>query len=154
MADEPQQTEAAVPPASAPAKPDTGAARKARKSDASKKPAAKRPKKAEKKTGKTRRSARKVRETEMERELTFEIEHLRSLACQITTRYLEGLESEIVQIREAVMASRGHAGRLGRLETMLHAFQGLKVKPDKGRRKDLQRISDLVALLNRLAQKL
>jgi len=154
MAQEPQDKTTA--PAPAPAPPKTRAAGRPRKSVSPKKTTAEGPsKKAEKKVaGPRRRPEPKPREAEKERELTFEIEHLRSLACQIAARYLEGLESEIVQIREAVMSSRGNPGRFGRLETMLHAFEGLKVKPDKGRRKDLQRISDLVELLNRLAQKL
>lgn len=154
MADEPQEKKTASSPEPAPATARKSAARKPRKSVSPKKKTAAKSAKTAKKPARRRRTGRQLREDEMEKELTFEIEHLRSLACQVTTRYLEGLESEIVQIREAVAASRGTKGRLTRLEAMLREFEGLKIKPEKGRRKDLQRISELAALLNRLGQKI
>jgi hypothetical protein len=107
-----------------------------------------------KKPTKERSAKRKEREAEAEKALTAELDRLRGLVQQIATRYMELLESEIVQIREAVVASAGSSDRLSRLSAMLRALQDLNVKPKKGRRKDLKRIDGLVALLNRVAQKL
>jgi len=113
------------------------------------------PAKGEKKQAKNDRlSKREAREAEAEKGLIAELDRLRALARQIASRYMELLESEIVQIRETIEASRGSGGRLPHLSMMLQGLEGLKVKPEKGRRKDLKRIDRLVALLNRLAQKL
>jgi thioesterase domain-containing protein len=112
------------------------------------------PKPEGKKAGKDRGIKRKEREAEAEKALVAELDRLRSRVRQIATRYMELLESEIVQVREAVAASAGAGDRLPRLSAMLRALEGLDVKPKKGRRKDLKRIDGLVALLNRVAQKL
>ena len=107
-----------------------------------------------KKGNKDKSAKRKEREAEAEQTLVGELDRLRLTVHQIATRYMELLESEIVQIREAVLASAGNSDRLSRLSSMLRTVQGLNVKPKKGRRKDLKRIDGLVALLNRVAAKL
>jgi hypothetical protein len=129
--------------------------KKTHESPAPEEPSSPKPPKQEgKKNPKERGSKRKEREAEAEKALVAELDRLRSLAHQIATRYMELLESEIVQIRETVAASAGASDRLSRLSAMLRALQELSVKPKKGRRKDLKRIDGLVALLNRVAQKL
>jgi len=107
------------------------------------------------KSGKKKKeSKRKQREAEAEKVLLAELDHLRSLARETIARFGELLETEIVQVRATVSASVGSSDRLARLITMIRALEGLSVKPDKGRRKDLKRIEKLVAVLNRVAQKL
>jgi len=125
------------------------------KPPASQKPSSPKPsKREEKKDAKERGSKRKEREVEAERVLAAELDHLRRIVREIANRYMHLLESEIAQIREVVAASAGSSDRLARLTAMLRAVEHLKVKPKKGRRKDLKRIEALVAHLNRITQKL
>jgi len=107
-----------------------------------------------KKSAEPRGSKRQAREAEAVSALALELDHLRSLAHQIASRFMERLESEIVQIRETILAGAPSGERLRYLSTMQRALQGLAVKPQKGRRKDLKRIDELVVLLNRIVLKM
>jgi hypothetical protein len=107
-----------------------------------------------KKASKPRVGKRQAREAEVQAALVLDLDHLRSVAREIASHFMERLESEIVQIRETVLASSASAKRLRHLSTIQRALQGLTVKPQKGRRKDLKRIDELVVLLNRIVQKM
>ena len=118
------------------------------------KPPEKPAKGAGKKAAERRGSKRQAREAEVQAALILDLDHLRSVAREIASHFMERLESEIVQIRETVLASPASAKRLRHLSTIQRALQGLTVKPQKGRRKDLKRIDELVVLLNRIVQKM
>jgi len=121
---------------------------------AAEKPISQKATKRREKTDKDRHGKRKEREAEAERTLVAELDRLRAIVREVATRYLELLESEIAQIRETVLSSDSSSDRLARLTTMARALENLSVKPQKGRRKDLKRIEGLVAILNKVAQKL
>ncbi len=116
--------------------------------------AAKSARRAARKPGADRKSRRRSREAEVESQLVTDLNRLRATVRHIATRYVDLLESKIVQVREAVVSSRDSSGRLERLNLMLRNLEGLRVKPDKGRRKDLKRIDELLSLLNQVALKL
>jgi hypothetical protein len=103
---------------------------------------------------KSKREKREAREAEIEKDLLFELDQLRKFIQHITQHCRELLESEVVQIRDTVSSSRGTPDRLYNLSAMLEALRGLRVKPDKGRLKDLKRIDDMVSLLNRITQRM
>ncbi|MCX8035601.1 MAG: hypothetical protein N3D11_00830 [Candidatus Sumerlaeia bacterium] len=107
-----------------------------------------------KKSSGERKSRRQMREAEVEARLVTELNHLRTTVRHIATHYVELLESKIVQVREAVESSRNSSDRLERLDFMLRSIEGLRVKPDKGRRKDLKQIDELLSQLNEVALKL
>jgi len=119
------------------------------------KPPAKGPAKASGgKAAKRGRTKREARAAELEQAIVGELDQLRTFVHQIGARFLERLESETVQIREAVEAGRGAPDRLSHLSLMLEALRAVRVKPDKGRLKDLKRVDELIVLLNRISQKL
>ncbi len=120
------------------------------KSDDATKPA----RRTQKKPSGERKNRRQLREAEVEAQLVTELNRLRATVRHIGARYIDLLESKIVQVREAVVSNRDSSGRLERLNLMLRSLEGLRVKPDKGRRKDLKRIDELLSEMNQIALKL
>lgn len=94
--------------------------------------------------------ARPVNQTAPKRVME-ELDFLRNTLLEVDRHYIARLESEIMQVREAVESEAGE-GRLPRrklhdFEEMLALMRGLQIKPGKGRRKDLKKIDQLVGRL-------
>jgi hypothetical protein len=92
-------------------------------------------------------------------ELKEAIENLRPLLREITKAFAVQTEAEIVALSEAIRDlpnPEPDSKAAGRQEKLLGEMQaliaGLKVKPEKGRFKDLRRLGDLLKELNSLAQ--
>jgi hypothetical protein len=71
------------------------------------------------------------------------LEHLRVEAKEIARLYLANLQSDMTQLIDFVNHSSGSTEGRRRSESfakMKKALDGINVKPDKGRRKDLRRI--------------
>lgn len=92
-------------------------------------------------------------------ELKAAIESLRPLLREITKAFVVDTEAEIVALGEAVRDlpnPEGNDKAAQRQEKLAGEMQALiaelKVKPEKGRFKDLRRLRDLLKELNNLAQ--
>lgn len=79
-----------------------------------------------------------------------ELHRLRSLFREIVENYATKVEGEIAQLQE-VMQENGKDREEG-IQAMLTSLRQLKVKPEKGRRRDLKRIHDLVQEMRRLTE--
>ncbi len=93
-------------------------------------------------------------------ELKNGIENLRPLLREIANAFVVQAEAEIVALSEAVRdlpSPESDAKAAQRQEKLLDEMQdliaGLKVKPEKGRLKDLRRVRDVLDELDKLVQK-
>jgi hypothetical protein len=88
--------------------------------------------------------------------LSDELEGLRSTLKGTLESYLERLDAEIVQVREAVEKEAGKkkisSAKQRDLRDMLSLLRSASVKSDKGRRKDLKKIDGLVGDLTMLTE--
>lgn len=79
------------------------------------------------------------------------MEHLRGEAREISRLYAANLQRDMVQLIEYVSASPGKsAGDRRRADSILKmkkTLDGINVKPDKGRRKDLRRIERAITAM-------
>jgi hypothetical protein len=92
-------------------------------------------------------------------ELKSGIENLRPLVRDIANALVVEVEAEIVALSEAVSNlpnPESDSKAAQRQEKLLDEMQdlvvGLKVKPEKGRLKDLRRVRDVLDELNKLVQ--
>lgn len=92
-------------------------------------------------------------------ELKDGIENLRTLVREIANAFVVHVEAEIVALGEAVRDlpnPEGGAKAVRQQEKFLEEMQKLvaelKIKPEKGRLKDLRRVRDLLDELNALVQ--
>ncbi|MSS73439.1 MAG: hypothetical protein EXS64_18410 [Candidatus Latescibacteria bacterium] len=95
-------------------------------------------------TGRNGRDARKSMDIELNR--------LRSLFREIVENYATKVEGEIAQLQEVMQEHGEERGREEAIQAMLTSIRQLKVKPEKGRLKDLKRIHDLVQEMRRLTE--
>jgi hypothetical protein len=92
-------------------------------------------------------------------ELKSGIDNLRPLVREIANAFVVQAEAEIVALSEAVRDlpnPESDSKAAQRQEKLLDEMQdfvaGLKVKPEKGRLKDLRRVRDVLDELNKLVQ--
>ncbi len=95
---------------------------------------------------------------EMEREMTSRLSYLRQAARESGHNYVINLEHDLIRLAEAVremFRSKSGPGKreLERLEKALALADDVKLKPAKGRRKDLRRIEGAVASMEKLLVK-
>jgi len=93
----------------------------------------------------------------LEKELAIELEHLRLLFREVLAAYSNRVEGRIVHVIEALQdvpdlklkpskSKRPTVDPIMRdVQAMLHSLHSLKVKPDKGRRKDLRHIEEALS---------
>jgi len=96
---------------------------------------------------------------ELEGELETELRYLRTVLREVTGNYATAREADIERVIEAVgdedVPGREDArARRGELMDMLDRLRALKVKPQKGRLRDIARIDKLVAELAEQAENL
>jgi len=93
------------------------------------------------------------------KDLEIEINHLRSIFRDITEAYALVVEGEMAQltqpIHEALEESRLQLSheQQGVLDEMIAAIQKIRIRPEKGKRKDLKKIEQLVVRLQFLAER-
>ena len=80
-----------------------------------------------------------------------ELNRLRSMFKEIVENYAAKIEGEIAQICEEVREQEGEDCEEA-LQAMLACLRQLKVKPEKGRLRDLKRIHELVKEMRSLAE--
>lgn len=95
---------------------------------------------------------------ELEREVTSRLSFLRQAARESGHNYVVNLEHDLIRLAEAVREMfRAKAGpgrkEMGRLDHVLAIADRVKLKPAKGRRKDLKRIEEAVASMEKLLVK-
>lgn len=95
---------------------------------------------------------------ELEREVASRLSYLRQAARESGHNYVVNLEHDLIRLAEAVHeAYRAKSGpgrkELQRLEKALEVIDRTKLKPAKGRRKDLKRIEQAVAEMEKLLVK-
>ncbi|GAB4568306.1 MAG: hypothetical protein Kow0047_21100 [Anaerolineae bacterium] len=91
-----------------------------------------------------------VDEERLRRELVAELERVRSDLRDTIAMYRMRLEGYLTQVEEAVSATdlaSDDAGGREEIAGMLEQLRQLKVKPDKGRRRDLKRMEILIKML-------
>lgn len=93
------------------------------------------------------------------RNLDVEIHHLRSLFRDTISNYGMLVEGEIAQLADPILESleQSHPGmtseQLEIIQEMTTMIRQLRIRPEKGRRKDLKKMEDLVTQLTTLAEK-
>ena len=92
----------------------------------------------------------------LKKELLAQLQHLRTEAKEIGRLYVANLQRDIVQLIEFLNekpASKTTSARnIDPILTQLkEEVDGLNVKPEKGRRKDLRRIEDAVRSMRKIA---
>lgn len=94
-------------------------------------------------------------------ELKSGIDNLRPLLREIANAFVVQAEAEIVTLSEAVSNlsnpesdSKAAQRQEKLLDEMQDLIVGIKVKPEKGRLKDLRRVRDVLDELNKLVQDL
>ena len=89
------------------------------------------------------------------KELLVQLQHLRSEAKEIGRIYAANLQRDIVQLIDFL--NENHSGRSKSssinqaLAQMKETLDGISLKPEKGRRKDLRKIERAVKTLNKIA---
>jgi len=106
-------------------------------------------------TVKTRKKRLYVRNTYQNEELIREIGYLRSVSKDVVDRYYLRVQACLINIARILKSSnkRGSAVRKPtdkKMREMLSCARSLKVKPKKGRTKDLARIEVVVKKLDAL----
>lgn len=87
-----------------------------------------------------------------------ELACVRKTARELIVSYSSQLEGEITALLEAVKADAGSkkklpAARAHDLRDMLSLLRDLEVKPEKGRRRDLKKVENLIEELRRIVQR-
>jgi hypothetical protein len=85
------------------------------------------------------------------KELLAQLQHLRSEAKEISRLYAANLQRDIVQLIEFLnesqnqtSGSRNSRGANTVFSRMKETLDGINLKPEKGRRKDLRKIDSLI----------
>ncbi|NOZ27160.1 MAG: hypothetical protein GXP39_03780 [Chloroflexi bacterium] len=98
-------------------------------------------------------SSRSVDEERLRRELVAELDKVRADLRESVAMFRMRLEGRITQVQEAVSSpdlmseDLDKEARVEALTAMLEAIRSLRVKPEKGRRRDLKRFEALVDAL-------
>ena len=92
----------------------------------------------------------------LKKELLAQLQHLRSETKEISRLYVANLQRDIVQLIEFLNEKPTPQTKNSRkvdpvFTAMKDAIDAINLKPEKGRRKDLRKIEDLVRSLRRIA---
>ena len=82
------------------------------------------------------------------KELLAQLQHLRTEAKEIGRLYAANLQRDIVQVIEFLNEKQLPNTTLAQMKDKL---EGIRLKPEKGRRKDLRRIEDAVRSMRKIA---
>ena len=90
------------------------------------------------------------------KELLAQLQHLRTEVREISRLYVANLQRDIVQLIEFLNEKQPSPKRNSRrvnpiFSKMKDTLDGMNLKPEKGRRKDLRKIEDAVRSLRKLA---
>jgi hypothetical protein len=92
----------------------------------------------------------------LKKELLAQLQHLRTETKEISRLYVANLQHDIVQLIEFLNEKPVTKTRSARTVDPIflqlkEKLDGLNVKPEKGRRKDLRRIEDAVRSMRKIA---
>ena len=92
------------------------------------------------------------------KELLAQLQHLRNEAKEISRLYVANLQRDIVQLIEFLNENQNQAsgnknarGANLLLSQMKETLDGINLKPEKGRRKDLRKIEQAVRSMRKIA---
>ena len=92
----------------------------------------------------------------LKKELLAQLQHLRSETKEISRLYVANLQRDIVQLIEFLNEKPAAGTKNTRnidpvLAQMKESLDSITLKPEKGRRKDLRRIEDVVRAMQKIA---
>jgi hypothetical protein len=92
----------------------------------------------------------------LRKDLLAELQHLRTETKQISRMYVANLQRDLVQLIDFINSienvQRNHRRQIiAKFERMHELLTDLRVKPEKGRRKDLRRIEQAIRSMMKLA---
>ena len=98
----------------------------------------------------------KTKLAQQQRELTAALQTVRVLLKEIGGNYLAVLQSDLARVARVVAAAQetdtpDHQ-RLADAQRMLRAIGKLDVKPEKGRRRDVKELDELIKHLNEITE--
>src|SRR5207248_10707233 len=92
------------------------------------------------------------------KELLAQLQHLRTEAKEISRLYVANLQRDIVQLidflnesQNAASANKTSRGANAVFSRMKETLDGMNLKPEKGRRKDLRKIEDAIRSMRKIA---
>jgi hypothetical protein len=91
---------------------------------------------------------RKVTNQTVRKELLAQLQHLRTDAKEISRLYVANLQRDIVQLIDLVNEKPFQRTIFSQMKEQLDS---INLKPEKGRRKDLRRIEDVVRSMQKVA---
>jgi site-specific recombinase XerC len=92
----------------------------------------------------------------LKKELLAQLQHLRMETKEISRLYVANLQRDIVQLIEFLNEQQASKNKNSRkldpiFLQMKERLDGINLKPEKGRRKDLRRIEDVVRSMRKIA---
>ena len=92
----------------------------------------------------------------LKKELLAQLQHLRTETKEISRLYVANLQRDIVQLIDFLNEQPGpKTGNARKIDPiflqMKEKLDGINLKPEKGRRKDLRRIEDAVRSMRKIA---
>jgi hypothetical protein len=108
------------------------------------------------KAGKAAKTGRKAeaKDPALQSNLAVEAHHIRMMLREISQRFVNDLESEVVRIIELIGEIPGGARKRAEMQKIIQNMRNLKVKPNKGRMRDLREIRDLIQQTNQRLEEL
>ena len=93
----------------------------------------------------------------LKKELLVQLQHLRTETQEICRLYAANLQRDIVELIEFLNDKKAVKTRRAKkvdpvLLLMKEKLDAINLKPEKGRRKDLRRIEDVVRAMRKIAQ--
>src|SRR5712691_386959 len=85
------------------------------------------------------------------KELVAQLQHLRTETKEISRLYVANLQRDIVQLIDFLNEGQNSRRGNSQLSKMKETLEGINVKPEKGRRKDLRRIEQAVRSMRKIA---
>jgi TPP-dependent pyruvate/acetoin dehydrogenase alpha subunit len=92
------------------------------------------------------KSAKKAKTTEPVQQLTQDLGTVQSLLEEVVGQYRERLTTQLVALKESL---KSDSLKESEVALMLEEIRALRLKPEKGRVKDLERLQDLVKRLGK-----
>ena len=108
------------------------------------------------KAGKPAKTGKKAeaKDPALQSNLAVEAHHVRMMLREISQRFVNDLESEVVRIIELIGEIPGGARKRAEMQKIIQNMRNLKVKPNKGRMRDLREIRDLIQQTNQRLEEL
>jgi hypothetical protein len=114
------------------------------------------PKPAKEKKPKSAKQGKKVpaKDPTLQSNLAVEAHHIRMILREISQHFVSDQESQVVRTIELVGQIPNGSRKQAEMEKIIRNMRNLKVKPNKGRLRDLKEIRDLIQQTNQRLEEL